>query len=247
MTLFINGIKNFGLIDFDNLCSTDPIEITSAFNKCNFQEPDCFSTSQTIDIAHVKNDKNFRIVPPVQLQKKEFLGSSSILLKSIIKNSSGVQKNAYASFLRSDKWSEEYGVVIDDGILGSIILMKIDPIQGSKGYIYISNMRNDSSFYQGVGRALHEIAVRKSIDYGFEGRIRLVAVKGSSAFHFICGYRTDEVFNVPADSDKTIDDQIAEAIAIAKTKNKRADTSHLDSAMYLPDASIRIWRQRLAL
>jgi len=179
-----------------------------------------------------------------QIEKQ--CSKSSFPLKTLVKDDLNNPQNVIAYNSKKDAWSEDYILLCREKYLGCISLSKIEP-KDSSGYIFIQSMANESIGWKGVGRALHELAIRKSIEYGFEGRVQLVSVKGSSAFHFICGYRTDPLFNIPIDSEKTIDDQIAEAIAIAKTKNMRADTSHLDLNMYLPDTSITVWRQRLGL
>lgn len=109
------------------------------------------------------------------------------------------------------------------------------PIPGEKEHpphVYIVDMNNLSpKLYQHVGRALHEAAFRLSVKSGFEGRVRLEAVRNTHYFHYLCGFRIED--DVDAE---TYYKELANEI-----KNSHGTRTHNDfgaKILFLPDCQI---------
>jgi hypothetical protein len=81
-----------------------------------------------------------------------------------------------------------YNLYVDNTRVGRI------KISIEKDHVYIGKMNNltdDLPFskrYSNVGRALHEIAFRESIRYGFGGKIEFIAETRTYLFHMSCGF-----------------------------------------------------------
>lgn len=78
------------------------------------------------------------------------------------------------------------------GKLGDISLIPSD------GYMYVHFINsfaenNGKKAYSNVGRALHEFAIQESFRKDFNGQVHLKADYGSDVFHFLCGFRYENM------------------------------------------------------
>jgi hypothetical protein len=107
--------------------------------------------------------------------------------------------------------------------------------------LHINYMEStDRKHYEGVGTALHQIAVESSIQRGHHGRVTLDSLDSAVGFHFKSGFRTD--------SDKT-DDKIRRTLDKAKRQGIREPEINVSNTllvMHLPGKKIREWTQRIA-
>lgn len=105
------------------------------------------------------------------------------------KNSSG--ESVQLAMYDTGKKRDFYPVYcLKDAATGTT-LGEIDLAPGLESeYISISFMRSHSNdTYKNIGRALHEFAIRKSFEMGFQGNVRLISDHGIDGFHFKCGFR----------------------------------------------------------
>ena len=124
---------------------------------------------------------------------------------------------------------------------------KIDePI--TNGYLYIADMRTKGGVsdnaqktkreYSGLGTTLVKMAVKRSIEKGLEGRIRLEAAWNSHGFHHKNGFKVSEDSTIV--SAEKIEREIEELIEKADRGGKIPDTRNIGSInMYLPKEKIK--------
>lgn len=58
-------------------------------------------------------------------------------------------------------------------------------------HIYVENMSNlkEDENWKGIGRAMHEIAIRYSYQSDYDGNVKVTPAYGSTLFHYACGFR----------------------------------------------------------
>lgn len=158
--------------------------------------------------------------------------------------------------VREDK-VEGYKIYVGEEQIGYIDLKVLTPEQMIKdkyqpgrdyalnGCICIDIMmaqRNDK--YRDIGTKLHQIAVERSLEQGYEGRVLIEACFSSHGFHYKSGFR-------PLSRECNEDGmdcaaQIETVLSNAKQQGIKPDTSHLGCiVMGLPEEKIPAWKQRI--
>ena len=99
------------------------------------------------------------------------------------------------------------------------------------GRVYIDLMENSTcGAYKNVGTKLHQIAVERSLQKGFQGRVQMDASWNSHGFHYNKGFRV-----MMGDKSEAINQQIVNILKEAKANGTKPDTERLGAVqMYLP-------------
>ena len=98
---------------------------------------------------------------------------------------------------------------------------------------------NGRKEFDGIGTALHQIAVETSLNENKKGRVKLQSLDGAVGFHYKSGFRA---------KSKRINQQIETFIAQAKTDGVREPDINVSSGlleMSLPKESIEQWKARI--
>lgn len=121
--------------------------------------------------------------------------------------------------------------------------------QLTNGYLYLDNIGTDGRLesgtqiskrkYSGLGITLVKMALKRSIEKGFEGRIKLEAAWGSHCYHYKNGFRVSDDQPKILDKEK-IESEIEKAIEKFEISREIPDTKHIGSIlMYLPKKNIQ--------
>lgn len=122
------------------------------------------------------------------------------------------------------------------------------------GYLYLADMRTNGELaanvpksdreYSGLGTILEKMAVKRSIEKGLEGRVKLESAWNSHGFHYKNYFRVSEEQPKVLDKQK-IENEIEIAIEKAKNIGNIPNTDHIGSIfMYLPKENVQSMLQK---
>jgi len=114
----------------------------------------------------------------------------------------------------------------------------------SKVYVDLMEAHGNGA-YHGIGTKLHQIAIERSNELGFGGRVELDAAWNSHGFHYNTGFRPMGKSFIGNAQETAL--EIESILAAAKENNHMPDTKGLGGIeMYLPEDQIAAWNQRIA-
>lgn len=101
---------------------------------------------------------------------------------------------------------------------------------------------------EGLGKKLRQLAVERSFQLGYEGRVELEPNPGSHIAHYKSGFRTQSVLYQPKNKgilDK-LEQTMQDKISSAEKAGVRIPDKNNSQIMFLPQDQIDLWREQIA-
>lgn len=137
-----------------------------------------------------QNSSSLKPINTSEVTKKEAYEGKKLEVSFITKVTEKVSKVPQELFITDTGKKNDGYPVYKLYTKDNVCLGKIEMVMHPQDkHVYINYMCSYLEKFQNVGRALHEFAIRKSYECGYEGRVELSVAWDSEVFHYKCGYR----------------------------------------------------------